>query len=162
TCRAETGRTRKLRKKRLSSHVGKGGPVPGRRTREDSMRGLNRFLLAGLVSCCAAAIAVASCESAKINRGSGGNGGGRGAGGGAGGAGGSGGPAGRDGGADAPVCGEQTFMLERVPPKVLIVLDRSGSMGWPATTGTRWSNVTAAINTVVMSLQAVIEWGISS
>src|SRR5688572_18027367 len=35
------------------------------------------------------------------------------------------------GGGDAPECGGQTFPLERKPAKVLLVLDRSGSMEDP-------------------------------
>jgi hypothetical protein len=56
-------------------------------------------------------------------------------------------------------CGIQTFSLMRSgPPNLLIVLDRSGSMG--AGAGSKWDQITTAINTVVPQLQGQIKWGL--
>lgn len=56
-------------------------------------------------------------------------------------------------------CGVQTFKLEKAgPPNLLIVLDRSGSMGSGA--GSSWDEVTKAINLVVPQLQGDIKWGL--
>jgi hypothetical protein len=54
-------------------------------------------------------------------------------------------------------------MLQKgLPPDLLIVLDRSGSMGDapPAGGGTKWDQMTAAIDTTVMTLQGQIKWGL--
>src|SRR5262245_10303153 len=64
---------------------------------------------------------------------------------------------------DALHCGEQTFRLERGgPPDLLIVLDRSASMrdSPPAGGGSKWSQVSAALDTAVMALQGSIKWGL--
>jgi hypothetical protein len=71
-------------------------------------------------------------------------------------------PGGDNGGA-GPNCGVQNFALQRgLPPDLLIVLDRSGSMGDPppAGGGSKWSQITAAIDATVMSLQGQIKWGL--
>ena len=79
--------------------------------------------------------------------------------------------AGADGGPiDGPACGVQKFPLAKVPPDLLIVLDKSGSMrdmpdGTRCDTGdcgptSKWTQMTAAINQVVMSTDAAIRWGI--
>jgi hypothetical protein len=60
-------------------------------------------------------------------------------------------------------CGVQNFMLQKgLPPDLLIVLDRSGSMGDapPAGGGSKWSQVTGALDQTVMSLQGQIKWGL--
>jgi hypothetical protein len=82
---------------------------------------------------------------------------------------------GDDGGStDLPTCGMQTFKLESTPPDLLVVLDRSGSMleqpsgqTCPGTTPTpacvqsqKWTQVTSAINQVVMQTESTIRWGL--
>ena len=76
---------------------------------------------------------------------------------------------------DAPVCGLKTFGLRMVPPDLLIVLDKSGSMlelpdgtrcdRDPATLPmcepmTKWPQMTAAINSVVKQTENSIRWGL--
>ncbi|HXI56420.1 MAG TPA: vWA domain-containing protein [Polyangia bacterium] len=66
-------------------------------------------------------------------------------------------------------CGLRTFGLNKLPPDMLIVLDRSGSMvnqatggscGVTRTCGTRWVEMTNAINQVVAQTQTTIRWGL--
>jgi hypothetical protein len=66
-------------------------------------------------------------------------------------------------------CGLRTFGLNKLPPDMLIVLDRSGSMvnqatggscGVTKTCGTRWVEMTNAINQVVAQTQTTIRWGL--
>jgi len=63
-------------------------------------------------------------------------------------------------------CGFDSFNVERIPPNVLVVLDRSGSMmrnvsgnvsADPAMS--RWFIAETAINTITSSTQADISWG---
>lgn len=63
---------------------------------------------------------------------------------------------------DKGSCGFQNFMLERLSPEILIVLDRSSSMNRPATgaTGTLWTNTTAALDEVVRNTQDKVLWGL--
>jgi hypothetical protein len=65
-------------------------------------------------------------------------------------------------------CGEQQFVLEAVPPNVMLVLDRSGSMtdqSWdgdanPGTPDvTRWASLHAVVDEVVTSFDADINFG---
>jgi hypothetical protein len=67
------------------------------------------------------------------------------------------------GGSGGNNCGVETFQLQRQPPDVLIVQDKSGSMNDPPSTGgaSKWSQVTSAIGGAVMSTQASIYWGIT-
>lgn len=80
-------------------------------------------------------------------------------------------------GPDGPVCGIKTFGLRMVPPDLLIVLDKSGSMnqlpdgtmcapdgGVIATCGPmgKWAQMTAAINQVVKQTETSIRWGLST
>ncbi len=59
-------------------------------------------------------------------------------------------------------CGVQNFMLQKgLPPEVMIVLDRSGSMSTALGTTTRWSAVGDAVKQVVSALQGNIAWGLS-
>ena len=110
----------------------------------------------------------------EVTTGSGGSGGASGGAGGAtGGAGGATGGAGGNGtggaagsatgGTGGNNCGVQTFALQRRPPDVLIVQDKSGSMADPPSTGgaSKWTQVTSAIDSAVMSTQASIFWGIT-
>jgi len=60
-------------------------------------------------------------------------------------------------------CGSQDFQLQKgLPPDLLIVLDRSGSMdnAPPAGGGTKWTQVAGALKPTVMSLQGQIKWGL--
>ena len=64
-------------------------------------------------------------------------------------------------------CGGNMAMANHLPPDLLIVLDRSGSMNQNAAgmacnmAGcTKWDQMTAAINQVVASTQASINWGL--
>src|ERR1700733_14553507 len=73
-----------------------------------------------------------------------------------------------------PTCGTKTFGLQKVPPDLLIVQDRSGSMDdlpdGTACGGARpnpmcdtmakWTQVTAAIDQVVTQTQTTIRWGL--
>lgn len=59
-------------------------------------------------------------------------------------------------------CGVQNFMLQPgLPPEVMIVLDRSGSMVAEFDGGTRWSKVAEAVKSAVSSLQGNMRWGLA-
>ncbi|MBC8070418.1 MAG: VWA domain-containing protein [Deltaproteobacteria bacterium] len=66
-----------------------------------------------------------------------------------------------------PVCGEQEFMLAAVPPNVMLVLDKSGSMmtlwdadGDPGTAElTRWHSLVNVVDFVVEGFDAEINFG---
>jgi hypothetical protein len=61
-------------------------------------------------------------------------------------------------------CGKMDFTLDRgLPPDLLIVLDRSGSMNDPAPmgSGSKWEQVTAALDSTVDALQGEIKWGLT-
>ena len=70
------------------------------------------------------------------------------------------------GGADAPECGGETFPLERKPAKVLLVLDRSGSMEDPpdgaSASTTKWDLVVPSLNQVISQTDAQIPWGLKT
>ncbi|HET6283656.1 MAG TPA: vWA domain-containing protein [Polyangia bacterium] len=64
-------------------------------------------------------------------------------------------------------CGARTFGLNKVPPDVLIVQDRSGSMNDDVPMGTcgkptcsKWDETTAALKKVVMATETTIRWGL--
>ena len=64
-------------------------------------------------------------------------------------------------------CGARTFNLKKVPPDVLILLDRSGSMGDAVPMGTcaappcsKWTEVSNAVKQVVTATDTAIRWGI--
>src|SRR5579872_3620302 len=119
-------------------------------------------LRAGWCGALVFALAELGCSSSGIKSG-GGTGGAAGATGG-------GGADGTGGGAvtDGPTCGVKTFTLNKVPPDLMIVLDKSGSMnqlpdGSPCVTAacaSKWTQMTAAINQVLMSTENSIRWGI--
>jgi hypothetical protein len=59
-------------------------------------------------------------------------------------------------------CGVQDFMLAKgLPPEVMIVLDRSGSMSTDFDGGTRWSKIGDAVKSVVAGLTGMIGWGLT-
>jgi hypothetical protein len=65
------------------------------------------------------------------------------------------------GGSDA-TCGGQQFSVERVPPNVMLVLDRSGSMGGAISSGsatTKWNDLKAALQTLVTNYDSKIRLG---
>lgn len=65
-----------------------------------------------------------------------------------------------DGGTVSP-CGEQNFQLERgLPPDLLVVLDRSGSMSLVSGEQTRWDYTVGAVRQTVASMQTNIKWGL--
>jgi von Willebrand factor type A domain-containing protein len=97
----------------------------------------------------------------------GGSGGGTGGAGGVAGGGGSGGTAGTGGaggtgGTGGSNCGERDFMLQHLPPDLMIVLDKSGSMADPPSTGgnSKWSQVTSALVSSIQMSQSQIRWGL--
>jgi len=70
---------------------------------------------------------------------------------------------------DGANCGLQQYGLQNVPPDLLIVLDKSGSMGndlndvkcmQGAACVTKWSQVVPAINMVVGQTDTTIRWGL--
>lgn len=70
---------------------------------------------------------------------------------------------------EAKNCGVKKHEPQRLPPELLLVLDKSGSMreapnGRPGVLVRRdegkWAHVTAAINTVVQQTQAQVAWGL--
>jgi hypothetical protein len=69
-----------------------------------------------------------------------------------------------DGGAsvDLKNCGAKAFKLERAPAQILIVLDRSGSMGEivAGVPGNKWMNVTGALNETVTATNTSVLWGL--
>jgi von Willebrand factor type A domain len=83
----------------------------------------------------------------------------------------SGGSSSGSGGSKTPTadanCGQRMFDLKKVPPDVLIVLDRSGSMGDAVPMGTcaappcsKWTEVSNAVKKVVTATDTAIRWGI--
>jgi hypothetical protein len=72
---------------------------------------------------------------------------------------------------DGPTCGITTASLSRLPPEILLVLDRSPSMieetaDGPAcqtrTCGTRWQEVTSALAPALDKTQSGINWGLKT
>ncbi len=67
-------------------------------------------------------------------------------------------------------CGSTRNSTTRVPPDLLLVFDRSGSMSADPATGrnctptatcpSKWNQATAAVNTAVAGSQAMIRWGL--
>jgi hypothetical protein len=70
------------------------------------------------------------------------------------------------GGGDALECGGETFPLERKPAKVLLVLDRSGSMEEPpdgsTTNESKWQLTVPSLNEVIGNTGAQIQWGLKT
>jgi hypothetical protein len=65
---------------------------------------------------------------------------------------------------DAPTCGLEDFKLAKVPPEILLVLDRSSSMNEPSIGGaagaTLWTDALAAVQDVLNTTQASVHWGL--
>jgi hypothetical protein len=71
---------------------------------------------------------------------------------------------------DGANCGVQQYGLQNIPPDLLIIEDKSGSMGnqlddtacprMGAACETKWADTTAAINMVVMATDTTIRWGL--
>ncbi|HEY2899028.1 MAG TPA: vWA domain-containing protein [Polyangia bacterium] len=77
---------------------------------------------------------------------------------------------GRTGQTDGSSCGTQTFGLNKIPPDLLLVFDKSGSMeelpdgsncrGAACQPMEKWAQMTTAINQVVAGTDATIRWGL--
>ena len=66
------------------------------------------------------------------------------------------------GGSDDMLCGGMEFALTRIPPNVMLVLDRSGSMSDPIAKGsatTKYADLTAAMQSLVSSYDAEMRLG---
>jgi hypothetical protein len=63
---------------------------------------------------------------------------------------------------NAPVCGQITHKLDRLPPELLLVLDRSKTMGDAVTgsTSTRFAEVRSSLDAVVNQTQSRVFWGL--
>jgi hypothetical protein len=72
-------------------------------------------------------------------------------------------PPGSDGGftGDVKNCGAKAFNLERAPAQIVVVLDRSMSMNMPVVggMGSRWTNITGALNETLMATDSSVLWG---
>jgi hypothetical protein len=67
-------------------------------------------------------------------------------------------------GADDATCGGMQFALTRVPPNVLLVLDRSGSMAQaidPTSTTSKWDDLKAALQSIVATYDNQLQLGAS-
>jgi len=51
-------------------------------------------------------------------------------------------------------------LMRGLPPDLLIVLDKSGSMSDVVGPDTKWNQVRAALDMTVMALQGQIKWGL--
>src|SRR5262249_10521307 len=61
-------------------------------------------------------------------------------------------------------CGAQQFQLERIPPNVMLVLDRSGSMGDSidgTSATTKWDDLKAALTQLVNNYDTLVRFGVS-
>lgn len=73
-------------------------------------------------------------------------------------------PADMGGGGGDASCGSAQFAIERVPPNVMLVVDRSGSMGDPISDGsttTKWSDTKTALTQLVNDYDALLRLGIT-
>ncbi len=63
---------------------------------------------------------------------------------------------------DAATCGRQDYKLTRLPPELLLVLDRSATMAFAVegSVNTRWVEVSQAIDEVVLKTQSSVLWGL--
>jgi von Willebrand factor type A domain len=61
-------------------------------------------------------------------------------------------------------CGAQQFQLERIPPNVMLVLDRSGSMGQSidgASATKKWDDLKVALGQLVTNYDTLVRFGVS-
>jgi len=65
---------------------------------------------------------------------------------------------------EAEVCDETEFAIQALPPNLLILLDRSGSMAndVPGTPGNRWDVATQAVRQVTSQFETVIRFGLAT
>jgi hypothetical protein len=72
------------------------------------------------------------------------------------------GGAGGTGSADAMTCGREDFEPQRLRPELLLVLDRSKTMGYAVmgSASSRWAEVSGAVDQVVMHTQGNVSWGL--
>jgi len=63
---------------------------------------------------------------------------------------------------DEKTCGQVTHKLERLPPELLLVLDRSATMGDSVvgSMNSRWVEVRGALDDVVKETQERVQWGL--
>jgi hypothetical protein len=113
-----------------------------------------------------------ACTSPAPNHGGGGNGGAGGGGNGGAGGGGNGGSAGAGGGGNGgasgggdmgTACGGMDFALQRVPPNVMLVLDRSDSMNDPIANKsktTKWQDLGTAVTNLVNKYDGQMRLGV--
>ena len=77
---------------------------------------------------------------------------------------GTGGAGATDAGEDERQCGLQSFDLQKVPPDLMLVLDRSSSMNamvpGAAMGATLWTETLAAVDDVVKNTQSGVNWGL--
>jgi hypothetical protein len=61
-------------------------------------------------------------------------------------------------------CGYQKYKLERLPPELMLVLDRSSSMlaAVPGSTNNRWVETTTAIRDILTQTEGKIFWGLKN
>jgi hypothetical protein len=65
---------------------------------------------------------------------------------------------------DAATCGGMQFQVERVPPNVMLVIDRSGSMGEAignGSTTTKWADLKVALQQLVIGYDAQMRLGLT-
>src|SRR3954466_5310711 len=63
---------------------------------------------------------------------------------------------------DGGVCGAMEFALQRIPPNVMLVIDRSGSMGGSIGGGsatTKWDDLKSAVSSLVTSYDSQMRLG---
>ncbi|HEX4339717.1 MAG TPA: VWA domain-containing protein [Polyangiaceae bacterium] len=59
-------------------------------------------------------------------------------------------------------CGQTTLEIEKVPPNIMLLLDRSGSMNGDAGGDTRWNVAKSAIGKITSALGANIRFGLAT
>ncbi len=68
------------------------------------------------------------------------------------------------GSGDDNICAQQDFPLDRLPPEIMVVLDRSGSMRRNAQGGReppdKWGQTVAALDSVLSDTQGGVYWGL--
>jgi hypothetical protein len=59
-----------------------------------------------------------------------------------------------------PSCGTTSFTPQQSPGEIVLVLDRSNSMRDPTSTGTKWNDMTMALQQVLSDTGAQVKWGL--